>query len=151
MESGAADKVLPESLSVLERPLLARSGRSPICRLRLNGAKPTGHSTTAMLIALTCVNERQNGTLDFHPKGTPMLRLGRSGSARPGAAGRDCAAGANAGTLGAILEAPALVAGLDDVPVVGEAIEQRPRSCLLPGRSRARAFERTNNDGMAFR
>jgi hypothetical protein len=28
-----------------------------------------------MLIALTCVNERRNGTLDFHPKGTPMLRL----------------------------------------------------------------------------
>src|SRR5580700_10586607 len=29
-----------------------------------------------MLIALTCVNERRNGTLDFHPKGTPMLRHG---------------------------------------------------------------------------
>ena len=60
---------------VMERPLLARSGRSPICRLRLNGEKSTGHSTTAMFIALTYVNERRNGTLDFHPKGTPMLRL----------------------------------------------------------------------------
>src|SRR5258707_15343701 len=73
----------------------------------------------------------------------PHVTAGRSGSARPGAAGRDCAAGANAGTLGAVLEAPALVAGLDDVAVVGEAIEQRRRSCPLPGRSRARAFERT--------
>jgi hypothetical protein len=62
-----------------------RSGRSPICRLRLKGAKPTGHSTTAMLIALTCVNERRNGTIDFHPKGTPHVTAGRSGSARPGA------------------------------------------------------------------
>jgi Mg2+/citrate symporter len=109
----------------------------------LNGAKPTGHSTTAMLIALTCVNERRNGTLDFHPTGTPMLRLAGAVALAPAQLVGIAQPGANAGTLGAILEAPALVAGLDDVPVVGEAIEQRPRSCLLPGRSKARAFERT--------
>jgi hypothetical protein len=51
-----------------------------------------------------------------------MLRLAGA-VARPGAVGRDCVAGVNAGRLGAILEAPTLVAGLDDVPVVGEAIE----------------------------
>jgi hypothetical protein len=31
------------------------------------------------------------------------------------------------GRLGAVLEAPALVAGLDDVAMMGEAVEQRGR------------------------
>ena len=60
--------------------------------------------------------------------------------------------GTNAGTLGAVLEAPALVAGLDDVAVVGEAIEQRPRSCLLPGEIQGAGLRANqDNDGMAFR
>ena len=50
----------------------------------------------------------------------------------PSTYGRGCAAGASAdeqgavfGSSGAVLEAPALVAGLDDVAVVSETIEKR--------------------------
>ena len=64
----------------------------------------------------------------------PRFVTGTDGSARPGGAGRGCAAGASVGRLGAVvssssavLEAPAFVAGLDDVAVMGEAIEQRGR------------------------
>ena len=85
------------------------------------------------------------------PKRDPHVTAGRSGSARPGAAARDCAAGANAGTLGAVLEAPALVAGLDDVAVVGErssnALDQ-VCSREIPG---AGLRANQDNDGMAFR
>src|SRR5271157_5920244 len=62
----------------------------------------------------------------------PCFVKGADGSARPGGAGRGCAAEASAGRRGAgvprsgaVLEAPALVAGLDDVAVMREAIEQR--------------------------
>jgi hypothetical protein len=47
---------------------------------------------------------------------------------------------------------PTLVAGLDDVAAVGEAIEQRPRSCLLLGRIQGAGLRANqDNDGMAFR
>ena len=53
------------------------------------------------------------------------------GSARLGEAGLGCAAGASADRRGAVvvrsgavLEAPTLVAGLDDVAVVGETVDQ---------------------------
>ena len=53
------------------------------------------------------------------------------GSARLGEAGMGCAAGASADRRGAVvvrsgavLEAPTLIAGLDDVAVVGETIKE---------------------------
>src|SRR6202167_6640296 len=61
----------------------------------------------------------------------PILETGAAGSARPGEAGLGCAAGASADRWragivrsGAVLEAPTLIAGLDDVAVVGETIEE---------------------------
>ena len=56
----------------------------------------------------------------------PPIAADRSGIARPGAAGR-VAPGRVRGMLGAVLEAPAFVSSLDDVAVMGEAIEQRCR------------------------
>ena len=58
----------------------------------------------------------------------PFWRQSPGGSGRPGGAGRGCGAGASAGwsaLVVAALEAPAVVAGLDDVAVMGETIEQR--------------------------
>ena len=62
-------------------------------------------------------------------KGPPRPTF-RTISARPVGAGRGCGDGASAGRcviVGSALEAPAVVAGLDDVAVVGQAIEQRGR------------------------
>ena len=95
------------------------------------------------------VNERRNGTLDLQPKGTPILRLaGAVVFARRSWSG--LRSRANAGTPGAVLEAPALVARLDDVAVAGEAIKQRPRSCLLPGIQGAGLRANQDNDGRRF-
>ena len=61
----------------------------------------------------------------------PILETRADGSARRGEAGLGCAAWASADRLGAVivrsgavLEAPTLIAGLDDVAVVGETIEE---------------------------
>ncbi len=84
------------------------------------------------------VNRRANGTPDRRAKGTPCLVTNVGCSARPGGAGRVCAAGASAsyggavfGRSGAVLEAPALVAGLDDVAVMGEAVETEADELLV--------------------
>ena len=58
-------------------------------------------------------------------KGPPRFAF-RTTSARAVGAGRDCGDGASAGCrviVGPALEAPAIIAGLDDVAVVGQAIE----------------------------
>src|SRR5260221_9330530 len=54
---------------------------------------------------------------------------GFGGSARAVGAGRGCGDGASAGCVivVAAFEAPAVVTGLDDVTVVGQAVEQRGR------------------------
>ena len=70
--------------------------------------------------------------------------------ARPGAVGRDCAAGANAGTLGAVLkrQLSLLVSTMSQwwVRRSSNALDQAP----LPGRSRARGLRaHQDNDGMA--
>src|SRR5208283_647814 len=65
---------------------------------------------------MSYVNRRRKVTPDRRPKLTPLVK-GSDGSARPGGAGRGCAAGASAvrrgagevGRSGAVLEAPALV------------------------------------------
>ena len=54
--------------------------------------------------------------------------MGFGGSARSVGAGRACEDGASAAwdvIVVAALEAPTVVAGLDDVAVVGQAVEQR--------------------------
>src|ERR1700691_5728009 len=67
--------------------------------------------------------------LNFAPRSAskigPFWGLGADGSARPGEAGRGCAAGAGAGSeeppvrgSGAVLEAPAVVASFNDVAVM---------------------------------
>src|SRR3984885_13339914 len=71
------------------------------------------------------------GPLHEASKIDPILETGAAGSARPGEAGLGCAAGASGDRWravivrsGAVLEAPTLIAGLDDVAVVGETIEE---------------------------
>ena len=63
-------------------------------------------------------------------KAEPLV-VDTDASARVAAAGRGCGGDARAGSLpqssDAVLEAPALVAGLDDVAVVGQTVEQRGR------------------------
>src|SRR5208282_4105208 len=76
---------------------------------------------------------------DWRPKLTPLKETGVVGSARPGEAGRGCAAGPSAGWRGgsgAVLEAPAFVAGLGDVAVVSEAVEQRGRHLWIAEHAR---------------
>ena len=61
--------------------------------------------------------------------------MGFGGSARTVGAGRGCGDGASAGwgvIVNSALEAPAGVAGLDDVAVVGQPIEQRGRHLGVP-------------------
>src|SRR6266481_3785922 len=60
---------------------------------------------------------------------TPLWAPGFGGSARAVGAGRGCGDGASAGCVivVAAFEAPAVIAGLDDVAMVGQAIEQRGR------------------------
>lgn len=58
-----------------ERPLEGAKRTFANLPSSVEGRKADWSSTTAMLIALTYVNERRNGTVDFHPKGSPMLRL----------------------------------------------------------------------------
>src|SRR6516165_12107747 len=59
----------------------------------------------------------------------PLRSACSAGSARVVGAGRGCGDGASAGCLivVAAFEAPAVVAGLDDVAVMGQAVEQRGR------------------------
>src|SRR4030081_3583431 len=59
----------------------------------------------------------------------PLWATGFGGSARTVGAGRGCGDGASAGCVivVAAFEAPAVVTGLDDVAVVGQAVEQRGR------------------------
>src|SRR6266852_8638747 len=60
----------------------------------------------------------------------PLCPTFRTISARAVGAGRGCGDGASAGCsviVGPAFEAPAVIAGLDDVAVVGQAIEQRGR------------------------
>ena len=80
------------------------------------------------------VNRRGNGPPDRRARGTPWFVTDRGGSAGLGEAGLGCAAGASADRRGAVvvrsgavLEAPTLIAGLDDVAVMGEAVEERGR------------------------
>ena len=76
------------------------------------------------------VNRRAKLTPYRRPKLTPLFGS-VDGSARPGEAGRGCAAGAGAGPViskgeeasYAMLEAPAFIAGLDDVAVMREAVQ----------------------------
>ena len=56
------------------------------------------------------------------------MATGFDGSARAVGAGWGCGDGASAGwdlIVGSAFEAPAVVAGLDDIAVMGETIEQR--------------------------
>src|ERR1700692_4663363 len=71
------------------------------------------------------------GTPNRRPKGTPLRMWKhrpalRSGAAGGGAESRsgELSAGGGLWRSGSVLEPPALVAGLDDVAVVGEAIEE---------------------------
>src|ERR1700681_1656824 len=60
----------------------------------------------------------------------PLRPTFRTISARAVGAGRGCGDGASAGCdviIDPAFEAPAVIAGLDDVTVVGQAIEQRCR------------------------
>ena len=60
----------------------------------------------------------------------PLCPTFRTISARAVGAGRGCGDGASAGCgviVGPAFEAPAVIAGLDDVAVVGQPIEQRGR------------------------
>src|SRR4030081_412035 len=59
----------------------------------------------------------------------PLWATGFGGCARAVGAGRGCGDGASAGCVivVAAFEAPAVVTGLDDVTVVGQAVEQRGR------------------------
>ena len=77
--------------------------------------------------AAIIVNEHRNGTPDFPPKGTPMLRLAGAVALAPAQLVGIAQPGRTRGRSSAVLEAPALVAGLDDVAAVGEAVEQRGR------------------------
>src|SRR5690554_4215857 len=76
------------------------------------------------------VNRHGNGTPYRRRKGTPAGRGAELGPAeRFGWRRRAefCSGGGGAVGSGAVLEAPALVAGLDDVAVVGEPVEERGR------------------------
>ena len=90
-----------------------------------------------------CVNRRAKGTPDRRPKGTPKgatVPVVHRGTRAPRSARCEADAAARGGLLwthrckprgwglgrgsGAVLESPALVAGLDDVAVVGESVEE---------------------------
>jgi two-component system nitrate/nitrite response regulator NarL len=64
--------------------------------------------------AAIIVNEHRNGTPDFPPKGTPMLRLAGAVALAPAQLVGITQPGRARGRSSAVLEAPALVAGLDD-------------------------------------
>jgi hypothetical protein len=71
------------------------------------------------------VHRRSKGPPGRHPKGTPCPSFWTI-SARAVGTGRGCGDGASAGwriIIGSALEAPAVIAGLDDVAVVRQAIE----------------------------
>src|SRR6516164_1330991 len=75
------------------------------------------------------VNRRLKGTPPIGVQPGPLRSACSAGSARVVGAGRGCGDGASAGCLivVAAFEAPAVVAGLDDVAVMGQAVEQRGR------------------------
>jgi hypothetical protein len=78
------------------------------------------------------VNRRPIGTPDRHPKGTPRPTF-RTISARAVGAGRGCGDGASEVcglVVGSAFEAPAVIAGLDDVAVVGQQLPLRPATAV---------------------
>jgi transposase len=92
--------------------------------------------TTAIIDSQTTkaspiANRRGNGTPDRRRIGTPVwcadARCGRPARSRRRRGGRPQRVGVCRAGSGAVLEPPAAVAGLDDVAVIRQAIEQRGR------------------------
>ena len=95
------------------------------------------------------VNRLPNLTPDRRAILTPVAAC-FGGSDRAVGAGRGCGDGASAGCrviVGSAFEAPAVVAGLDDVAVVGQAIEQR--GCHLGSHFWGAAGRKAPNSGGA--
>src|SRR5664279_5362016 len=98
----------------------------------------------------------ETGPRIFTEKG-PHVETCWNGSDRPGGAGWGCAAGAIAGrrradcleSSGAVLEAPAFVSGLDDVAMMGEAVEQGRRHFRIA--EDARPFAESEIGGDEYR
>ena len=120
----------------------------PHPRLELEGSGAGSASEAAAITAeissygIAKVNRRRTLTLDRRPKLTPILGGARVALAPAELVGVAQPGRARIGELrccwrsGAVLEAPALVAGLDDVAVMGEAVEQRGRHLRIAEHAR---------------